>query len=167
MNAQVEVKLTDELGNLVAFEMGGEMMAVPTAILREVLEPPKITRVPTAGPFAVGLMNVRGAVIPVSDLRPYFSMPRKEFDDETRIIVLDLDMGDDTMSVGIIVERVHAVFALDDTTLQSVPNVGTRWPHRSVKAIGRWDGRFVNLPDIAMIFETHLAEAKPAGGGND
>lgn len=152
----------DELKDLVAFEMGGELLAVPTLILREVIEPPKITRVPMAGVYSAGLINVRGVVIPVTDLRPLFGMPQKEFDIDTRILVLELNFEAGPMTIGLIAEKVHAVMSMDPATVKPVPTVGTRWPAQTIKGIGRWNDRFVNLIDLARIAEQHLGADQAA-----
>ncbi|MFY0679246.1 MAG: chemotaxis protein CheW [Thalassovita sp.] len=156
MTLAVVSETNDDLQNLVAFEMGDELLAVPTRILREVLEPPRITRVPMADIYSAGLMNVRGVVYPVTDLRPLFEMPQREFDIDTRILVLELSLEAGTMSLGLIAEKVHAVLSLDPESLQKVPTVGTRWPAGAIKGIGRWNDRFVNLIDLEKIAETYL-----------
>ena len=156
------VSTEEELKDLVAFEMGGELLAVPTRILREVIEPPKITRVPMAGIYSAGLINVRGVVIPVTDLRPLFEMPQKEFDIDTRILVLELNLEAGPMTIGLIAEKVHAVLSMDPETVQSVPTVGTRWPPQTIKGIGRWKDRFVNLIDLERVAEQYLGADQPA-----
>ncbi|MDX1781143.1 MAG: chemotaxis protein CheW [Thalassovita sp.] len=153
------VSTEEELKDLVAFEMGGELLAVPTRILREVIEPPKITRVPMAGVYSAGLINVRGVVIPVSDLRPLFNMPQKPFDIDTRILVLELNLETGPVTLGLIAEKVHAVLSMDPETVQAVPSVGTRWPAQTIKGIGRWKDRFVNLIDLERVAEQYLGAA--------
>ncbi|CUH65214.1 Chemotaxis protein CheW [Thalassovita gelatinovora] len=149
----------DELKDLVAFEMGGELMAVPTRILREVLEPPRITRVPLAGVYSAGLMNVRGVVVPVTDLRPLFDMQDKPFDIDTRIVVLELALASGPVTIGLIAEKVHAVMSMDPATVQPVPSVGTRWPAQTIKGIGRWQDRFVNLIDLERVAQEYIGAA--------
>lgn len=156
------VSTEEELKDLVAFEMGGEMLAVPTRILREVIEPPKITRVPMAGIYSAGLINVRGVVIPVTDLRPLFEMPQKAFDIDTRILVLELNLDAGPMTLGLIAEKVHAVLSMDPESVQAVPTVGTRWPPLTIKGIGRWKDRFVNLIDLERVAEQYLGADRPA-----
>lgn len=156
MTLELVTASADDLKDMVAFEMGGELLVVPTRILREVLEPPKLTRVPLAGPYSAGLINVRGVVLPVTDLRPLFEMEQKDFDTDTRVLVLELALEEGTMTIGVIAEKVHAVLALDPETIQNVPSVGTRWPEGAIKGIGRWKDRFVNLIDVEKIAETYL-----------
>ncbi|MBR9652363.1 chemotaxis protein CheW [Thalassovita aquimarina] len=156
------VSTEEDLKDLVAFEMGGELLAVPTRILREVIEPPKITRVPMAGVYSAGLINVRGVVIPVTDLRPLFNMPQKDFDIDTRILVLELNLDAGPMTIGVIAEKVHAVLSMDPETVQAVPTVGTRWPAQTIKGIGRWQDRFVNLIDLERVAEQHLGADQAA-----
>lgn len=150
--------LIPRLNSVVAFEMGGELMALPTDVLREVLELPNLTPVPCAGPFSAGLINIRGVVLPVADLRPLFRMPVKPTDRETRILIIETTVNDKSLTVGVIAEAVHAIAEIDPETLRPVPAVGTRWPQGTLHAMARWNDQFVAIPDVVQIFETHIAQ---------
>lgn len=142
---------------MVTLSLGGELVAIPTAILREVIEPGTITRVPNAPPFASGLINVRGMVVPLTDLRIPLRMPIRAADADTRILVLDLPLGGAPSVVGILAEQVHEVTDVPGATLEEVPSVGARWPRHFVRAVGRKNGRFFILPDLDAIFSEHLS----------
>lgn len=144
-------------GDVVTFDLGGEAMAVPAAQLREVLEPAATTRVPGASDFAHGLVNVRGTVVPLTDLRVPLRIPRDAHGDDARILVLELALDDRANVVGIIADRVHEVTRLDPASLEDIPAVGSRWPPRYVAAVGRWADGFVTIPDLAAIFADYLA----------
>lgn len=143
--------------DVVTLRLGAEMLAIRAQVLREVLEPVAITRVPLAQDFVAGLLNVRGAVVPLADLRVPFGMPRRALGPEGRILVLDLILQDRPAVVGILADAVHEVTRIDRATLEAVPTVGTRWPPRFVEAIGKWGGGFVMLPDLPAIFFAFLA----------
>jgi purine-binding chemotaxis protein CheW len=153
--------------DVVTFRLGGEILAIRAQVLREVLEPVAVTRVPQAPEFVQGLINVRGAVVPLADLRVTFAMPRRPLGEEGRILVLDLPLGGRLSVVGILADGVHEVTRIDRDTIEDVPPVGTRWPPQFVEAIGKWGGSFVMLPDLPAIFSAFLAGqsgALPAPG---
>lgn len=143
--------------DLVTFRLGGEVLAVPTAQLREVLEPVAVTRVPGASSFVPGLLNVRGAVVPLADLRIPLRMPARQNGDTSRILVLELPLDGQTQIVGVIADSVHEVTRIAASDLEPIPPVGTRWPPRFVAAVGRWAGEFVTLPDLPAIFADFLS----------
>ncbi len=143
--------------DVVTLRLGGEILAIRATILREVLEPVAITRVPQAPEFVQGLINVRGAVVPLADLRVTFGMPRRPLGPVGRILVLDLPLAGRTSVVGILADGVHEVTRIDAASLEPVPPVGTRWPPQFVEAIGKWGGSFVMVPDLPAIFSAFLA----------
>lgn len=156
MNAITQIKAVPNLDNMVSFMMGGEVLALPSSVIREIIEPPHITPVPLADIHSPGLINNRGNVIPITDLRPVFGMVQKPFDLDTRIMVIEIEMAEGPMVVGLIAEKVDAVISLDPAMLRPVAAVGSRWPAASVAGVGRWDGHFVHILNIERIFEDHL-----------
>lgn len=142
--------------DMVTFCLGGEMLAIPTGVLREILEPVSATRVPNAPEFAPGLINVRGAVVPLADLRVPLRMPLSDQDEHTRFLVVELTLGDVPSVVGILAERVHEVTSINTDTLETMPDVGTTWPPQFVLGIGKWRDSFVMLPNLDAIFASHL-----------
>lgn len=156
MSKKTYADLIPRLNSVVAFEMGGEQMALPTDVLKEVLELPALTPVPCAGDFSAGLINIRGVVLPVADWRPLFRMPQKAADRETRILIIDTVVNEHPMTVGVIAEKVHAIAEIDPETLRPVPAVGTRWPAGTLLAMARWNDHFVAIPDVVRIFEDQI-----------
>lgn len=143
--------------DLVTFDLSNEVLAVPTAQLREVLEPGRITRVPGADEFVSGLLNVRGAVVPLADLRVPLRMPRDRIVEDPRILVLELPLAGQDTIVGILADSVYEVTRIELDALEDIPPVGTRWPPRFVSAVGRWRETFVTIPDLPTIFAEFLS----------
>ncbi|MEY8881595.1 chemotaxis protein CheW [Donghicola sp. XS_ASV15] len=158
MTKKTYADLIPRLNSVVAFEMGGEKMVLPTDVLREVLELPTLTPVPCAGDFSAGLINIRGVVLPVADWRPLFGMPLKAADRETRILIIETSVNEQTMTVGVIAEKVHAITEIEPDTLRPVPAVGTRWPTGTLLAMARWNDAFVAIPDVVSIFENQISQ---------
>lgn len=142
--------------DVVTFQVSGEVLAVPAAQLREVLEPASITRVPGADEFVGSILNVRGSVVPLADLRVPMRMPRTQKQKNPRILVLELPLEEGEIVVGMIADSVHDVTRIEADELEDIPPVGTRWPPRYVAAVGRSNGDFVTIPDLAAIFHEFL-----------
>lgn len=143
--------------DVVTLRMGGERIAIPAILLREIMEPVRVTRVPTANAFAEGLINVRGSVVPLTDLRVPFCMSAADATPDTRFIVLDLTIDDAPVTVAISADKVDTVTPLDPDQIDPIPEVGTPWPPDYVRGICRLGGEFVLLPDLHRIFQDFSA----------
>jgi purine-binding chemotaxis protein CheW len=154
--AQSHARASEGL-DVVTLRLGQDTLAIRAQVLREVMEPVAVTRVPGAPGFCGSLVNVRGAVVPLADLRVAFGMPRDPLGPEARVLVLDLPLGGRPAVVGILADAVHEVTRIGRDALQEVPAVGTRWPARFVEAVANRGGSVVMLPDLPAIFEAFLA----------
>lgn len=137
---------------MLTFGLGGEYFAIDAQCVREILEVPTITRVPGAPPFADGLLNVRGAIVPLADLGVVFGMDRSEHSEDTRVIVIEAQVEDEATTIGILADKVYDVAALDEGPIESAPPVGMKWRADFIISIARHGGHFVILPDLPRIF---------------
>ncbi|GGO89720.1 chemotaxis protein CheW [Stakelama pacifica] len=140
----------------LTFALQGEIFAIDADTVREILDMPAITRVPNAPAFANGLINVRGRVVPLADLRVTFAMDRPEPDADTRIIVIETLLDGEENILGIVADKVLDVCDLEDVAIEDAPQVGMRWHPEFLLGIGRYAGDFVILPNIGQIFADHL-----------
>lgn len=131
-----------------------ERFAVDAESVREILDLVPITEVPNASPFVNGLINVRGRVVPLADLRVMFDMDRPEPDADTRIVVLEVNLEGEPTVVGILADKVHDVTDIEATDIKEAPRVGMRWRPEFVRGIGRWNGDFIIIPNLERIFES-------------
>ena len=131
--------------------LAGEVFAIDAKQVREILDPIPVTRVPGAKPYVANLINVRGKVIPLADLRLRFGMPPAAITSDSRFIVLEIDLGGDATTIGIIADKVYEVTELDASTLQKTPPVGMHWQPEFVAGIAKWKDEFIVLPDMAKI----------------
>lgn len=129
-----------------------EIFALEATSVREILDPVPITRVPNAPEFVGGLINVRGTVVPLADLRVVFGMQRPPTDQDTRIVVVEFDLDGDLMVAGILADKVHEVTEIDAGSMETVPAVGMRWPPAFIRSIGKRGDGFVIIPDMQRIF---------------
>lgn len=131
-----------------------ELFAVEASRVREILDLVPITEVPNAASFANGLINVRGRVVPLADLRVMFGMNRPEPDQDTRIVVMEVDIEGEPTIAGILADKVHDVTDIEAASIEEAPKVGMRWRPDFVKGIGKRNGGFIIIPDMERIFET-------------
>ncbi|WP_161915588.1 chemotaxis protein CheW [Methylosinus sp. C49] len=132
--------------------VGGEIFAIDAESVREILDPAPVTEVPGARDFVRGLINVRGKVVPMADLRPRFGMEVEPATADTRFVVIEIDLDGEPTVVGIVADKVYEVAELPRASLGPAPRIGMRWRPELVKHIGRWKDDFLVVPDIERIF---------------
>ncbi|WP_372839380.1 chemotaxis protein CheW [Phaeovulum sp.] len=142
----------------LTLELGGEIFAIEATRVREILDMVPITEVPNAPAFLGGLINVRGRVVPLADLRVRFCMERPPPDAETRIVVIEIALDGEPTIVGLLADRVHTVADIDLLTLEDAPSVGMRWRQDYVQGIARHNEQFIILPELGRIFSNDGAK---------
>lgn len=144
--------LQDEASMLVVMlGIGDEIFAINTDIVREIIDPVPVTRVAGAPPHLPYVINVRGNVIPLADLRVRFGMPRNESTVDTRIVVLDITMDGDPVLVGVVADKVFEVTEISRADVQQTPRVGMHWNPEFVQLITKWREEFVIVPNLERI----------------
>lgn len=138
---------------VVMLGLGDELFAVDAAAVREILDPVPVTRVPGARDFAPGVINVRGSVIPLADLRVRFGMTAAAATADTRFLVLEIAMEGDPspMVAGIVADKVYEVTEIEIPSPDATPRVGMSWPADMVAGIALWKGDFVVVPNFTAI----------------
>ncbi len=142
---------TPEAVDVLTLGIGGETFAIEAAAVREILDLVPVTAVPGARPFVGGVVNVRGRIVPLADLRLRFGMPVTPPTADTRIIVLELDLAGESLPVGILADRVHEVTRIVPGEMSAAPRIGLRWRPDFVRGVGMHGDRLVVLPDLARI----------------
>ena len=137
---------------VLTLELEGEMFAVEALNVREILDLVPITDVPRAPAFVNGLINVRGKVVPLADLRVRFGMEQKPPTIDTRIVVLELELDGEPVIAGIRADKVHEVVEVAAAALQEAPKVGMRWRPEFIRCIGKLGDDFMVVLDIARVF---------------
>ena len=136
----------------LTLRLQGEVFAIEAECVREILDIVPITEVPNASAFAPGLINVRGRVVPLADLRVMFGMDRPPPNVDTRIVVIEIDLDGEPTVVGILADKVHDVTDIKSATIEEAPKVGVRWPTEFVRGIGKRGDDFIVVPDLGRIF---------------
>ena len=154
------------IASYITLKLGDELFAIDVAHVREVLDRSEITRVPTAPPYMRGVVNVRGAAVPVVDLRHRFGLPPADDTVNTRIVVLELPLDGELAVVGGLADSVHEVLELERSQIREPPRIAMRWRADMIEGLGKKGEQFIIVLDIARVFTTEdalmVAEA-PAG----
>ena len=140
----------EDLLQLVGFTLGEEDFGVDILSVQEINRVTEITKIPSTPDFVKGVINLRGNVIPVIDLRSRLGMPEKEHDKQTRIIVADVD----DRTVGLVVDAVSEVIRMDANLVEPPPEiiVGADDKGRYIKGVGKLEDKLLMLLDIDSMF---------------
>ena len=144
----------------LAFTLAGEKYCVGVDRVREVLEYTKITKLPNTRDYMKGLINLRGAGIPVMDLRRKFGMDEVENTRDTSIIVMELRSGEHGTLLGALADSVQEVIELSPDEMEPAPRFGAKISNEYITGIGKRGGQFLILLDVEKIFG---AEEAPGG----
>jgi len=140
----------------LTFEMAGENYAIPIAHIREVLLVPTVARIPRMPEFMRGVINLRGAVVPVLDLKLKFGLGNTELTEATAIIVIEIptpgdERGEGLMRLGVFADAVKKVITIMPEIVELPPKVGMHVNTAFILGMGRVDGGFIVILNIRDI----------------
>lgn len=136
----------------LTFQLGEEIFAIDVANVREILEFNSVTRVPKSPEYMRGVINLRGSVVPVFDMRLKFSMDRTEKTINTCIVVVEVSYEGEDIIIGALVDSVQEVFELDADQIEPAPKIGTHLRTEFIRGMGKRDERFIIILDIDKVF---------------
>lgn len=154
-----------ETRQYLTFKLAEEVFAVEVAKVREILELTSITKVPQTPDFMRGVINLRGSVVPVMDMRLKFGMPETEQTVNTCIIVVEVAHEGETIIIGALADSVQEVFELEPDQIEPAPRIGTKLNTDFILGMGKHDGQFIMILDIDRTFTS--AEIATAGAVAD
>lgn len=143
---------------VLTFDLASETFAVEAMLVREILDLLPETVVPGASPLVRSVVNFRGKIIPIADLRLAFDMPAAENTIDSRIIVIEIEIGGEPTQIGIRTDKVHEVATLNRADAEKPPVVGMRWRREFIHELVRQPSGIVVLPDLSAIFNFRSAE---------
>jgi purine-binding chemotaxis protein CheW len=147
-----------EVTQYLTFTLAEEVFAVDVARVREILEMTSITKVPQVPDFMRGVINLRGCVVPVIDLRLKFGMEETAQTVNTCIIVVEVDMDGENIVLGALADSVQEVIEMEKSQIEAAPHIGTHLKTEFLKGMGKHNERFVMILDIDRVFSgTELA----------
>ncbi len=153
-----------ETNQFLAFKLENEIFAFDISKVREVLEFDTVTKVPQTPDMMKGVINLRGSVVPVIDMRIKFGMGETEKTVNTVIIIIEIDLDGESTMIGALVDSVKEVMDLDAEHIEPPPNIGTRLNTEFIRGMGKQDGQFIIILDIEQIFSSdELSSMQEAG----
>lgn len=135
---------------LVSFEIGVEEYAIPILAVQEINRMMPITRVPHSPAAVEGVINLRGRIIPVINMRKRFGLEPSVDEGDARIIVVEV--GADSRVIGFTVDRVHEVLRLDASIVDPAPTAGGAANIDFIRGVGRLNNRLLILLDLDRLF---------------
>lgn len=141
-----------ETRQYLTFKLGNEVFATDVAKVREVLDLTSITAIPRTPPFMRGVINLRGSVVPVVDLRLCFDMSKTESTRNTCIVVVEVLLDSEATVIGALADSVEEVIDLEPEQIQPAPKIGTQIRTDFIKGMGKRDTQFIMILDIDKVF---------------
>ncbi len=140
-----------ELLQLVSFNIGSEEFGVDILKVQEINRVVEITRVPQAPHYVEGVINLRGKVIPIVDLRKRFNMEEKEYDKNTRIVVVDIS----GTIMGMVVDSVSEVLRLPSNTIEPPPEIVANINSEYIKGVAKLEDRLLIFLDLSKVIDVN------------
>ena len=154
-----------ETTQFLTYKLGDEVFALDITKVREVLDFTTVTKVPRTPDFMRGVINLRGSVVPVVDLRLKFGMTRTESSVNTCIIITEVTVDNETTVLGALADSVQEVLDLEPGSISPAPRIGTKLKTEFIKGMGKRDDRFIIILDIDKVFSSdELAMVKQEEG---
>ena len=136
----------------VTFQLDDEVYALDVAHAREIVEVPRLTRMPNAPDWIRGVINLRGSVVPVIDLKHKFGMGSTELTKRSCVLLVEFEFEDAVFVIGVLVDAVLAVFELSPDTIEDPPKFGARYSRKYLKGIGRHQDRVFMILEANEVF---------------
>jgi len=141
-----------EVKPYLTFTLDDELFSVEVSKVREVLDYTNITKIPRTPEYMRGVINLRGSVVPVIDLRLKFGMSRTENKRNTCIIVMEIKSEDETIILGALADSVQEVYELEPDQIEPAPKFGTKFKAEFLRGMGKRDEKFLMILDIDKVF---------------
>lgn len=130
---KIEMEEDTQKGKFLTFVLGNETYGIEIKYVTEIIGIQEITELPELSEYMKGIINLRGKIIPVMDVRLRFKKKVKEYNDRTCIIVIDIN----DLSVGLIVDSVSEVLTIDEKDIVEPPQINKDYNNRYIKSIGK------------------------------
>lgn len=158
----IDEETIKSMNSYLSFKLGDEYFAVNVSKVLNILEMVPITHVPKSHDSIVGVINLRGTVLSVVDIRTKFNLAQLEFTKDTCILVLQVVIDDELVDVGAIVDSVHSVLELETTQILPPPSVGVKYRSEFVNGVAKDGEEFIMILDIDKIYslENYIVETE-------
>ncbi|NLY43109.1 MAG: purine-binding chemotaxis protein CheW [Clostridiaceae bacterium] len=138
----------------VIFKIEAEEFGVDIMKVKEIIKPLQIVRVPNTPVFIEGIINLRGKVHPVFNLRKKFGFPEKPFDDDTKIVIVDVNGVD----IGFIVDEVNEIVRIEEDQIEEAPRFISGVNSQYISGVGKIDSRMIIILDLDLVLSVDEQE---------
>ncbi len=160
----MSVATITETTQYLTFRLDEEIFSLDVAKVREILDFTTVTKVPQTPDFMRGVINLRGSVVPVVDMRLKFGMSRTEKTVNTCIVVVEINLDGEAVVLGALADSVQEVIELEPGQIEPAPRIGTRLRTDFIRGMGKHDNKFIMILDIDKVFTfDELAAVQEAG----
>jgi purine-binding chemotaxis protein CheW len=140
-----------DVAQYLTFELGTEVFAINILNIKEIIEYGQVTEVPRMPNFIRGVINLRGAVVPVIDLSARFGKASSTVTRKTCVVILEVIFEDEQHIVGVMVDAVNAVLDIADNQVEPAPTFGANIRSDFIKGMGKVEGKFVIILDVSYV----------------
>jgi purine-binding chemotaxis protein CheW len=140
------------INSYITFGLGDEKFALPVSYVQEIVEVDKVTKIPNAPEFMLGIINLRGRILPLLDTRLKLGLPKTETTKKSRILVLDVDVAEKQIQIGALVDVAKEVIEISASDIQEAPdfeNYNTKTP---ITGVRNNQGDITLIMDINKVF---------------
>ena len=137
------------VNRFLTFFVDEEQYGIDISKIKEIIAPISITHIPKTPDFVKGVINLRGSIIPVVDIRLKFEMQARDMNEETAIIIYEVNK----VSIGFIVDKVEDVLTFDDEHISEAPRFGSNIDTSFIESVAEIDNDVVMLLNLERIFE--------------
>ena len=143
-----------KINSYLSFKLGEEIFALHVSKVQKILEMTEITEVPRSPSYMKGVINLRGNVLPVIDMRVKFGMAPTEWTKTTCILVVESEVKDEKVKVGLLVDAVQAVQKINDEDILPPPSIGSKFRSEFISGMTRVNEKFFMILDIDLVIST-------------
>lgn len=137
----------DNMKQYIVVKLGSEQYGIDIQYVDNIVRMPKVTRVPKAQPYFVGVINIRGEIIPVMSLRTKFGLEKDEFKSATRVLILKIEP---QAAIGFIVDEVKEVITLDDSNIDKITSTNDE-KSAYLSGVGKYSAGLVSLLNVQSV----------------
>jgi len=160
--AHALVHAVPEPTQYLTFMLAGESFAIGILAIREIIEYHSLTEVPMMPPCVRGVINLRGAVVPVMDLLARFGRAASPVTKRTCIVIVEMEQGGERQVIGVVVDAVNEVLDIAAADIEPAPSFGARIRSDFIAGMGKVKGKFVILLDVDQVLSLDEAAAMAA-----
>jgi purine-binding chemotaxis protein CheW len=146
----MEEQVREDVIQLVCFMFSNEQYAVEITGVREVIHARRVTPVPQMPDFALGVINIRGSIIPVFDLRKKFGLPEKPFDDKTKLLIVEIK----GTQISFIVDEILDNVKIAKSSIDPSPHVKMNIQRECIRGLGQMENRMIIILDLRKVSES-------------